>query len=452
MNAIDIVEEYFGDELTAKTAARIGEAPPDHIIPLVERLDAHYERWFSDHTAPEQGTTENISNSYFYCLEPFPPEQDGRAIANRYKKFLLYFPRFAVPDPLADVFYPPLLVAHALMMFPDQAGRGTFHWDDRLQGDFREAIRLLAEIAPAVKRQDLRLVPNPYLLFHELIQNAAKSELDAMNTGEGENYYRSIEEVALNKDTITGYAIHLAQLKAESSGRTARPADYLPSMEEIVARDKDKVAGAISFIVAEHIKLAGQICARFDYTAVAGDSATYAALAQDYAFVDNLALPAKKAQRIATELIRYDIPGIGNADLGNILEIRQNEDAFEAFRRDFGTLIDRAHQEHPSDQEEFDREFRQAADDILRPRIDEVNKTLSVSAVEKLLVPAALSVGAGWAAHAFLGVPQFPATAEAAAILSPLNWVMLKLNSRWTRGGRKAVVLRDAYSMLLEKS
>jgi hypothetical protein len=192
MNAIDVIEEYFGDELTNKTAARISEAPPDHIVPLVEKLDAHYEQWFADHTAPEQGTTENTSNNYFYCLEPFPPDQDGHAIADRYKKYLLYFPRFAVPDPLADVFYPSLLIAHALSMFPVQAGRGTFPWDDRLQGDFREAIRLLAEIAPAVKRQDLRLVPNPYLLFHELIQNAAQSELDTLSAADRDNYYRSI--------------------------------------------------------------------------------------------------------------------------------------------------------------------------------------------------------------------------------------------------------------------
>jgi hypothetical protein len=33
MNAIDIVEEYFGDELPAETAERIGTAPPDHIGP-----------------------------------------------------------------------------------------------------------------------------------------------------------------------------------------------------------------------------------------------------------------------------------------------------------------------------------------------------------------------------------------------------------------------------------
>jgi hypothetical protein len=108
-----------------------------------------------------------------------------------------------------------------------------------------------------------------------------------------------------------------------------------------------------------------------------------------------LTLPANKTQRIATELIRYDIPGIGNADLKTILKIRQNEDAFEAFRIDFGDLIDRVHQEQPVDQREFEKEFRQAADDILRPRVEEVNKTFSVSFIEKTLVPAALSVGAG---------------------------------------------------------
>lgn len=209
---------------------------------------------------------------------------------------------------------------------------------------------------------------------------------------------------------------------------------------------------AISWIIAEYIKLAGQICARFDYTAVAGDAATYAAVKQEYILADNLTRPANKRQRIAADLIRYDIPGIGNTDLRSILRIRQNEDAFDAFRRDFGNLLDRVHQEQPSSQQDFDREFRQAADDSLCPRVAKVNKALSVSVLEKSLIPAALSVGAGWAARAFLGVPQLPATAGAAAILSPANWVMLKLNSRWNKAGRKTAVLRDAYSMLLEKS
>jgi hypothetical protein len=446
MNTIDIVEEYFGDTLTEETTERISAAPPDQLVPLVEKLDAHYEDWFSGHAPDEQGATEKDGDSYFYCLEPFPPENDGRALAGRYKKFLLYFPRFAVPDPLADIFYSPLVAASVL---------GAFHWDDRLQDDFCDAIRLLAEIAPAVKRRDLMLVPNPYLLFRESIQKAATSELDDLRDGQhAKSYSRSIEAAALNQDTIASYERYLAQLKAESSGRTARPSEYLTSARKVVAeaREKNSLAGAISWIVAEHIKLAGHICAGFDYTAVAGDAATYAALMQECMLADNLTRSTKKDQRIATELVRYDIPGIGNVDLRTILKIRQNEDAFEAFRKDFGSLIDQVHQEQPSDQKEFEKEFRQAADDILRPRIAEVNKTLSVSLLEKSLVPAALSVGAGWVAHAFLHVPQFPLTAAAAAIVSPVNWVTLKLNNRWNRGGRKAAVLRDAYSMLLEKS
>lgn len=166
----------------------------------------------------------------------------------------------------------------------------------------------------------------------------------------------------------------------------------------------------------------------------------------------NLAKAPNRAQRIAIDLIRYDIPGIGDVDLGTILKIRENEDAFEAFRREFGGLMDRVHQEQPAEQQEFEREFRQAADDILRPRIDEVNKALQVPVIEKSLIPAALSVGAGAMAHSFLGVSAFPATATAAAFLAPANWVLLKLYGRWNRRGRKAAILRDAYSMLLENS
>ncbi len=217
-------------------------------------------------------------------------------------------------------------------------------------------------------------------------------------------------------------------------------------------RDREKLPGAISWVVAEHIKLAGQICARLDYSPVAGDEAACAALMQEYRLANNLPVPPNKAHRIATDLIHYDIPGVGDVDLRTILEIRRNEDAFEAFRRTFGGLMESVHQEQPTDQREFEKEFCQAADDLLRPRIDDVNKTLSVSVIEKALVPAALSVGAGVVAHSFLGVPAFPVTATAAALLTPANWVLLKLRSRWNRQGRKAAILRDAYSMLLENS
>ena len=83
MNTIDIVEEYFGDTLTEETTERISAAPPDQLVPLVEKLDAHYEDWFSGHAPDEQGATEKDCDSYFYCLEPFPPENDGRALAGR---------------------------------------------------------------------------------------------------------------------------------------------------------------------------------------------------------------------------------------------------------------------------------------------------------------------------------------------------------------------------------
>jgi hypothetical protein len=208
----------------------------------------------------------------------------------------------------------------------------------------------------------------------------------------------------------------------------------------------------IARIVAEQIKLAGQICSNFSLMPVAGDMVAHAALAQEYMCAPKLVPLPNRVDRVAQILTKFEIPGVDKMDLQTVLRVRKNEDTFASFRRDFGQLIERVHLEEPDDQAKFEKEFIQAADDLLAPRVEELKRVHAIPFFDKVLLPGALPIGAGAVALQFMGVPSFPPTAVATVGLAPVGWVAAKLFARYTKKGIKAGILRDEYAVLLEKA
>jgi hypothetical protein len=151
-------------------------------------------------------------------------------------------------------------------------------------------------------------------------------------------------------------------------------------------------------------------------------------------------------------MLQYDVPGIEKASFERVVELRKNEDAFNEWRREFGKVLEKAQKENPEDEQQFEIEFKQAADDQLTPRVKELQKASSSSTLEKIFVPSSLSIGAGAAAFYAAGLAAFPPTAIAAAALAPAGWVIDKLIRRFNKSGRKAAILREFYGYLLEKS
>jgi hypothetical protein len=385
MNTIQVIENYIGDVLTPKSVRRITEAPLEQIIPLIEKLDRYYEAWFEQEQADRTSSDETSTTEYFYALELSEPRGRGQAWTSHYKKFLLYFPTLAAPDPLAGVIYTPLVMALALQ----QPGAPTsVQWTAQNQNDFNDAVRTLAEIAPAVRGQDLRLVPDWYLFFRESVQAAARREIEALNqSAAGDTYLCAIEKAA--RQVISG----------------SQP--EVPDFRGIARK------------VADFVKVRGQFCSLFAYTPVAGDPMTYAALQQEYS---SLAYATTRSNEVSQVLARFEIPGVDKMDVKTVLRVRRDDSTFAAFRRDFSQLIEKVYHQTPRDQATFNIEFKEAADDLLTRRIEEIKKACSASPFEKILVPGAASIGAGAVAVASMHA-AFPPTAIAAAALAPFGWL-----------------------------
>src|SRR4030088_2553627 len=137
---LDIVEAYFGADLTPDLSERIRNLPGEHVVPLVERLAAYYDTWLDDQIA--QGDKDSSLADISCRIDPFVEPWDLQETLTLYKKFLLYFPRFVIADPLADLFYVPITLSFVLSgLVP------TLQWDEAAQRRFADAIQLLAELA-----------------------------------------------------------------------------------------------------------------------------------------------------------------------------------------------------------------------------------------------------------------------------------------------------------------
>jgi hypothetical protein len=80
-------------------------------------------------------------------------------------------------------------------------------------------------------------------------------------------------------------------------------------------------------------------CRHFKFTPVAMDTFTAELLNGLISTVNNEPRPSNERRRVES-LIRYNLPGIGNASLKELLTIRSNEEAFEKFRNALGKVID----------------------------------------------------------------------------------------------------------------
>jgi hypothetical protein len=422
MNPIPVIEEYLGYDLTLEAAKRLATAPEKHIEGLVNKVTPFYYDWL------EKAQNQNPTTpGYLFCVDPVPQDEDWRQLLERYKKYLLYLPRFAVPDPLAQLLK-PLVTVGALV--------GYFLIDDTFRRDLQGALSLLAELSSASREQDILLLPQSFAFDYTLVQQAARRELSATEQpGIREEYYHPILE------SID------AAFKAWEARERLRPKGELkenPSNGPPAVRNDQLLARNY----AGGVKLAGQLCAALDLTPIAGNEITHAILAQEYA-AGMLPVPAaEKVHRITGILSRYVIPGVGQADVETILALRRNEKVFGEFRQQYAKVLDQADSEGPIDQRQFEVEFRQACDDLLKPRIEELKKTTTSSALEKFLIPAALGIGAAAAAFSVTG--SLAVTSAAGIAITPLNWLLDKLRKRFIKSGRNAQTLVEVYGLLAD--
>jgi hypothetical protein len=414
MNSITIFRDYMGEDITPSCVKRLIKAPKEHIGALIQLLSPYYYDWLENEEASTHDTadTQTVSNDYrestYYCIDPLDYERTWREKLEIYKKYLLYFPRFILPDPVAEFLYPHVVVASITSQIsPTEGGLIV---DSKFRRDFQDALLLLAQLAPAVLKNDVVLIPKTHATVNKVVQDGASKELETIERDE--EYWNPLYQLASQYETDQG--------------------------------------GTKSLV--EEVKVDGQLCARLELTPVAGHELIHTILRQDYSRATHCVPTTNKVHRVAQTLLRYDVPGLKKVSFERAVVLRDNEDAFHEWRKAFGNVIDKAQSAQPINEKQFESEFLEAVDELLTPRIEELEKATKSSFLEKILVPASMTLGAGAVAFNLAGLDTFPPTAVAGAALAPISWVIDKVRKRFNRAGRKATILQEFYGYLFEKN
>lgn len=410
---ITLVESFLGEELTPATAARLTDAPIEHLEQLAaEHLIPFYYDWLEKETESRQKDETPI----YHCVDPYPKEEsysDG-ALLNRVKTLLLYFPtRVAVSDPLADLLWPAATAAQIRGVLGDPPAL-MLSEEEPLKSRVGAALRFLADIKPLVANDQVRLLPATFGLDYEVIQDRAREEMDAFES--------------LSVDLRAKY----------------------PSVGE-------------GFIGA--VKAWGWISASCDYTPVAGTHLVKDVLRAEIDVQRALGKDPKRAGLprvdldVAATLWADGLPGVSQAPLDEIVRLRRNEEAFDEWRCDLRDVLRLVWESEPGTPQEFEVEFARAVEDRLKPRVEALKaKTKASSSLTTLLLPAALTVG-GWvyAATLFPSAPPLvvagvPVSAVVGTSTITLNWLGQHLFTRFKKSGRRAAQLRQFYGHFIEET
>ena len=107
MNSLEITRDYIGQDLTVQYARELAKAPEEHIAGLIQRLAPYYYDWLEN----EENNQAALLKSRDFCIDPFSPNLNWLQRLEQFKKHLLYFPSFVIPDPLASFLWPDITLA-----------------------------------------------------------------------------------------------------------------------------------------------------------------------------------------------------------------------------------------------------------------------------------------------------------------------------------------------------
>lgn len=391
MSAIDIIEDFAGEELTDDLVSSIIRWPKNQTAQLLSELNIYYSNWLNDESNANSSDDPNFLT--YAELNDFQWDQQ----IEFYKKHLLYFQKVSVVDPLAS-----LVWKMAGFLFTKEETQQMFDYE------LFPVLGLLRTLRDSVKKGDITLVPFAYAGFQ--VQDEAREVLNI-----------------LEKDP-----------------------DY---MKNIMQKLNDNNLN-IHFIksVLDQVQLQGQLCKRLNLAPVATNVVSKAMIEEDYGRNSKLLKVPAQNNRVSSVLFQFEVPGIKKATVSEILNLRNNEAAFAEWRISFGQLMDSTRAEEPKDQAQFLVEFKQKASDILTPKLSAINSALKSSAVEKILMPASVTLGAGFAVYS-LTAPEtrYPIGSIASASFTSVAWVLDKLNKRFNKSGKKAAILKEFYGFMLSK-
>jgi len=405
MSSLDIIENYIGVELTESSAKHFLGTLRSHVSRVIEEAAPSFMNWMEN---VEEDTFPPSRDRCLY-IEALPTGKDWRGSLDHVRQLLLYAPNVAIPDPLAAMCRVPIKTA---------LSDAEISWDepasvlitDKVVTEFVDGLILLSKLRKAIKRGHVVLFPAPFCISNENIQRAVNQELESVDREGEDSYYEPILRFA-------------APCGSDPDG-----------------------AGA----VVRRIKAYGQICARLQLTPTAGDVLVRKILHQDYRRCGGILKPADIAHSLCEALLQYEVP-IVNATFSDVLRIRENETIFCEWRKDFGDVIGQAYRSGTDDEQQFRTETRQRADELLLPKLEQLEAAAKGSVLQGMFVPGSALFGVAAATFYGPGLSGFPSVPLAPSGPGPLSWLVQKVIRAYNKSGREITTLRELYTYMLQK-
>ncbi len=370
----------MGDDFTLESIRRLSKAPEEHILHFVHDLVEPYTT-----NDPEDISTELNNKSYQYCIIPPSDRSDFQKLSNSYKALLLYFDKIMVPDPLSDFLAPTIMYAQLTGEL-----RLGYKQLDQFRDSFQKALEFLLGFKKPITQGAIEIFPETFLTLSSVVQTRARLELNEIlgNTPKDKSYHENplnlIREEVLN----WGHLIEILDVMPISSNR-----DVKNIMTEELRLDK-------------HLK------------------------------------STSRQSLIAEASFSYEIPGIQNPTIDDIISLRKNENAFNEWRSEYSSIINETlGRSQISSNAEFQKEFKYNTDERLKPIVSKLNeKTNSNKVITDLLIPGGLAIGGSMLTYEVTN--SLIATLLPTATV-PVSWALKRIAGKLGKENRKDITLRD---------
>ncbi len=416
LSILEAFETVIGEQLTPINAKQFARAPVEQVRDLLEKLTPSYgipvSQLIDDYFDPEGARTR-----FYFSIDPellhseyVNAEEIQRFahVSGQFRNSLLYLERVALPDPFDFLFARPLA---DLISGTDEVNAFHGESDAMLEEAWSAAVTFLAAVAPLVRARIVSLVPYRWLsdfisADRHMLQSAFSSSdaddavivphgplehvniADAIKSISSENEREAIADVIAFCDLLSG--MNLTPLARTETGR--RALDVITALEVVA--------------------LSGRV------------EATAAGI-----------------------LVQNQLPGVAGIPIEMIVSLRQDDEAFHAWRKSFSDVLTRANSLPFTNEAQYRADLAEAADDLLKPKIFEMDKSLTGSSVLRDLVkPNGLQIGVSGLVAL---VSHSPWGLLGAAGTPLIKYGVKALNKKIRRSARREATLRDLYAYLV---
>jgi hypothetical protein len=413
---LEALETIVGENLTPAVAKRLAEAPAEQVRHLLHELIPYYGSPISQFLI-DYSAAQGLRNPFYCSIDPELPEpqcvneaeiQRFAHVAGQFRNSLLYLERVALPDPFDFLFTRPLsdLIRGSgeVKAFCDES-------DSFLEQGWGVAVSFLEAIAPLVRAHLVNLVPYRWLSAFNLFIRALQ--------------YNTLGE-PFGKDAVI------------VTGDSLEPVNVGDAIGPIASNEeRETIAVAITFY---------DLLSNMNLIPLARTDTGRRAL-EVMTALKRVILSGHVRGAATGVLVQNELPGVARIPIETIVALRLDDEAFQAWRTSFSEVMVRAQTLPFRTEAEYRANLIEAADDLLKPKIREIDKSLTGSRVLRDLVkPHGLQIGVG---GVIALMTHNPVGLLGAASTALVKFGVDSVNKKVSRSTRRSQTLRDVYAYVV---